>query len=93
MGKTPRRLVRFVVLLIIATGAVFAVRQFRHTQAAAALPMATAHKGDFLVLVRTRGQLIAQRSEQLTAPLDTTDLQIIFLAPAGGPVKKDQVVI
>lgn len=93
MGKTPRRLIRFAVLLIIAAGAVFGVRQFRHTQAAAALPMATAHKGDFLVLVRTRGQLIAQRSEQLTAPLDTTDLQIIFLAPAGGPVKKDQVVI
>lgn len=93
MGKTPSRLIRFLVLLIIAAGAVFAVRQFRHTQAAAALPMAAAHKGDFLVLVRTRGQLIAQRSEQLTAPLDATDLQIVFLAPAGGPVKKDEVVI
>ena len=65
MGKTPRRLIRFTVVLVIAAGAVFGVRQFRHTQAAAALPMATAHKGDFLVLVRTRGQLIAQRSEQL----------------------------
>jgi len=93
MGKTPRRLIRFTVVLVIAAGAVFGVRQFRHTQAAAALPMATAHKGDFLVLVRTRGQLIAQRSEQLTAPLDATDLQIVFLAPAGGPVKKDEVVI
>jgi multidrug efflux pump subunit AcrA (membrane-fusion protein) len=93
MGKTPRRLIRFLLLLLIAAGAVFAVRQFRRTQAVAALPMAAAHKGDFLVLVRTRGQLLARRSEQLMAPLDATDLQIIWLAPAGGAVKKGDVVI
>jgi RND family efflux transporter MFP subunit len=93
MAKTPRRLIRFFVLLAVATGAVFAVRQFRRTEAVAALPMAAAKKGDFLVLVRTRGQLIARRSEQLIAPIDATDLQIVWLAPAGGPVKKDQVVI
>ncbi|HVW08615.1 MAG TPA: efflux RND transporter periplasmic adaptor subunit [Bryobacteraceae bacterium] len=93
MAKTPRRLIRFFVLLVIATGGVFAVRQFRRTEAAAALPMASAKKGDFLVLVRTRGQLIARHSEQLIAPIDATDLQIVWLSPAGGPVKKDEVVI
>jgi HlyD family secretion protein len=92
-GKTPRRLIRLFVFLLIAAGAVFAVRQFRHTQAAASLPMAAAHQGDFLVLVRCRGQLVARRSEQLTAPLDAVDLQIVWLAPAGSTVKKDQVVI
>jgi HlyD family secretion protein len=86
-------LIRTVVFLLVLTGSGFAVRQFRHTQQAADLPLATAHKGEFLVLVRCRGELAARRSEQLTAPLDVTDLQIVWAAQAGGEVKKDQVVI
>ncbi len=93
MGKIPRRLIRLAVLLLIAGGIVYGVRQFRQTKAAASLPMATAHKGDFLVLVRCRGELAARRSEQLTAPLDAVDLQIVWLAPAGSVVKKDDVVV
>ncbi len=91
--KWLRRSIRIAILLIILTGIGFGLRQFRQTRAQAALPLATAKKGDFLVLVRSRGELIARRSEQLSAPLDATDLQIVWLAPAGGPVKKDQVVI
>jgi len=45
------------------------------------------------VLVRSRGELIASRSEQLTSPLDVPDLQIVWLAPAGSEVKKGQTVI
>jgi multidrug efflux pump subunit AcrA (membrane-fusion protein) len=81
------------LILLVLAGAVFALRQFRQTRAEAALPLASAHQGDFLVLVRCRGELVARRSEQLTAPLDATDLQIVWLAPAGGPVRKDEVVI
>jgi len=93
MRKRWRRAIRLAVVLVLLAGAGYAVRQFRQTRAAAVLPMASAHQGDFLVLVRCRGELVARRSEQLTAPLDATDLQIIWLAPAGGPVKKDEVVI
>ena len=93
MGKPLRRTIRIAVFLLVLAGAGFGVRQFRQTRAQAALPLATAKKGDFLVLVRCRGELVARRSEQLTAPLDATDLQIVWLAPAGGPVKKDEVVI
>jgi HlyD family secretion protein len=91
--KWLRRAIRLTVCLLILTGIGFGVRQLRQTRAEAALPLATAKKGEFLVLVRCRGELIARRSEQLAAPLDATDLQIVWLAPAGGPVKKDQVVI
>ena len=86
-------LIRTVVFLLLITGSGFAVRQFRHTRDAADLPLAAAHKGDFLVLVRSRGELSARRSEQLTAPLDVTDLQIVWAAAAGGEVKKGQAVI
>ena len=85
--------IRIVVFLLVLTGSGFAVRQFRHTQQAADLPVATAHRGEFLVLVRSRGQLTARRSEEITAPLDVEDLQIVWAAPAGGEIKKDQPVI
>lgn len=93
MRKRWRRAIRVAIILLILAGAGFALRQFRQTRAEAALPLAMAKKGDFLVLVRCRGELMARRSEQLTAPLDAVDLQLVWLAPAGGPVKKDQVVI
>lgn len=93
MTRPLRRVIRVAVALAILAGAGYGLRQFRQTRAEAALPLATAKKGDFLVLVRCRGELIARRSEQLAAPLDATDLQIVWLAPAGGPVKKDEVVI
>ncbi|HEX4137191.1 MAG TPA: efflux RND transporter periplasmic adaptor subunit [Bryobacteraceae bacterium] len=91
--KSWAPLIRTVIFFLILTGSGFAVRQFRHTQEASELPLATAHKGEFLVLVRSRGELSARVSEQLTAPLDVTDLQIVWAAPGGSEVKKDQVVI
>jgi HlyD family secretion protein len=93
MTPRIRLVVRSGVALLVLTGSVFAVREFRKTKQLADLPVATARKGEFLVLVRSRGQLMARRSEQLAAPLDVSDLQIVWQAPAGGEVKQGQPVI
>ncbi|HZL56362.1 MAG TPA: efflux RND transporter periplasmic adaptor subunit [Bryobacteraceae bacterium] len=85
--------IRLLIFLLILTGSVYGWRQFRRTRAAADLPVATAKKGEFLVLVRCRGELLAKVSEQLTAPLDVQDLQIVWAVPGGSEVKKDQPVI
>jgi len=85
--------IRTLAALLLVAGSGYAVHEFRKTKQAADLPVASAHKGEFLVLVRCRGELLARRSEQLAAPLDVPDLQIIWEAPAGGEVKKDQVVV
>jgi multidrug efflux pump subunit AcrA (membrane-fusion protein) len=81
-----------MVLLLLA-GSGFALHHYRRGQKAVDLPTAKARQGDFLVLVRCRGELGAQRSVQLTAPLDVADLQIVWLAPPGGPVKAGDTVI
>ena len=86
-------LIRLVVLAVLVGGSALAFRQYRRSHAIAELPTATAHKGTFSVLVRCRGELSARRSVQLTSPLDVTDLQIIWLAHAGGPVKAGGSVI
>jgi multidrug efflux pump subunit AcrA (membrane-fusion protein) len=93
MNRRLRLAIRAVVFLLIVAGSGYAWREFRKTKQIADLPVASAHKGEFLVLVRCRGQLMAHRSEQLAAPLDVADLQIVWQAPAGGEVKKDQPVI
>ena len=91
--KIRRLAIRTIVVLLVVTGSGFALREFKRTRAASDLPVATAKKGDFLVLVRCRGELMARRSEQITAPLDVADLQIVWAAPAGSAVKEGQPII
>ncbi|MGH9661333.1 MAG: efflux RND transporter periplasmic adaptor subunit, partial [Bryobacteraceae bacterium] len=87
-----RRVAFLFAVAVIAAGG-FGWWRMRQVQAAAELPLAPARQGEFQVLVRCRGELIAQRSVQITAPLNVPDLRIVWLAPAGGEVKEDEVVI
>ena len=67
--------------------------KMRSVQAAAELPSAKSKKGEFLVIVRCRGELGASRSVQITAPLRVSDLQIVWLAAAGSPIGEGKPVI
>lgn len=91
--RMPAIWVRALLLLLLMTGVAFAWLKFRRTGTIVSLPTATARQGDFLVMVRCRGELGAARSIQLAAPLDVSDLQIVWLAPTGSQVKAGEVVI
>jgi HlyD family secretion protein len=84
---------RAVVLLIVAAGSALAIWQLRRTDEAVNLPFARARKGDFLVLVRCRGELVADRFVQVNAPVDVPDLQIVWLAPSGSEVQAGETVV
>jgi len=89
-----RRLVKSVIWLLLLsalTGGAVAVYRLRQTQSAA-IPVAPARKGEFLVLIRTRGELKSVRSAQIYAPV-VPSLRIAWLAPAGQPIEKGEVVI
>jgi HlyD family secretion protein len=85
--------IRLAIFLLVLVGSGFAWRQMRRTRDVADLPTAAVRKGDFLVLVRCRGELTARRSEQVIAPLDVPDLQIVWMAPEGSAVKEGQTII
>jgi len=68
-------------------------RLYARAQAVAKLPSAPARRGEFLAIVRCRGELRARRSAQVTAPVNVPELRILWLAPAGEPVTEGQVVI
>src|SRR5580704_17022382 len=85
--------IRSAIFLLVLAGSGFTWREMRRTHDVADLPTAVVRKGDFLVLVRCRGELTARRSEQVIAPLDVPDLQIVWLAPEGSAVKEGQTII
>ena len=58
----------FLLFLSVVGGASYGVYRYRESQPAAILPSAPARQGDFLVLIRCRGELKAERSVQIVAP-------------------------
>jgi multidrug efflux pump subunit AcrA (membrane-fusion protein) len=87
-----RLLVRLLIALIVLAGIGAGVWRLRKVQAAATFPVAPARKGDFLVIVRCRGELRARNSHQIVAP-NVPQLRIVWQAPAGGPIKHGDPVI
>jgi hypothetical protein len=75
-----------------AAGAVAYVR-LQDTGPATTLPTAQAKQGEFLVLVRCRGEIKARRSRQVTAPANVPDLKIVWQVAPGTLVKKDDVIV
>jgi multidrug efflux pump subunit AcrA (membrane-fusion protein) len=91
-----RRLRRWIVaiLVLVVMGVLgFAAYRLRGGQGTGGLPVAPVRKGDFLVIVRCRGELKARRSVQIVAPVNVPELRIVWLASPGGAVKEGDVVI
>ena len=86
-------LARLALAGLLLGGSAFALRRYWNSHAAVELPSGSARQGTFSVLVHCRGELTARRSVQLTSPLDVADLQLVWLAPSGGQVKKGSAVI
>src|SRR5260370_10544138 len=56
------------------------------------LPAAGGRQGDFLVLIRCRGELKAERSVQISAPM-VPNLRIAWMTPPGATVKQDDTIV
>ncbi|HEU0140445.1 MAG TPA: HlyD family efflux transporter periplasmic adaptor subunit [Bryobacteraceae bacterium] len=98
-SPSPRRRRRMVIawlfaLLALAGSAVLAVAVFRPAaaQPSTTLPLATARRGDFLVTVTCRGELVAEDSVQIIAP-NVPNLTIVWMAPPNSAVKEGDPVV
>lgn len=93
MKRWVRRIGVTLVVLSALGAAGFAAWRMRKAQAAESLPTAPARKGDFLVIVRCRGELKARRSVQVGAPVNVPELRIVWLAASGTMVKEKEPII
>lgn len=88
LSKIGRR-IRFwaicVVILAAVGAASAAIYRYRQASAEVDLPVAPARKGEFLVIIRCRGDLKAGRSAQIYTPI-VPNLRIAWMAPPGEPV-------
>jgi HlyD family secretion protein len=86
-----RKIATWIVVLLACGGGVFAAYRYTGTTEVE-VPVARVRKGDFIISVRTRGEIKSTKSVLLTAP-QVPDPRIVKLAESGKPVKKGDVVI
>jgi len=90
------RRIRFwaiLLLVLVAVGGASAgVYRFRQMQSAVILPVAPARQGDFMVIIRCRGELKAGRSVQIYTPM-VPNLRIAWMTPPGEKVDKGDTIV
>ena len=96
LGQTPgarrRRMITYAVLAVVAAGGGYAAWRYANQSAAVEVPVAKVRRGDFIISVKTRGEIKSVKSVILTAP-QVPDPRIVKLAESGKPIKKGEVVI
>jgi len=81
-----------VFFLLMVAGASAGIYRYRQSLNVTSYPVAPARQGDFLVIIRCRGDLKAERSVGIYAPR-VPDLRMAWLAPAGEVVKKAAPIV
>ena len=83
-----------IVTLMLASGLlVFMLRPGAAKLTTQSLSIATAKKGEFLVIISCRGELVAGKSMQITAPVNVPNLQIVWMVDPGSAVKPGDPLI
>jgi multidrug efflux pump subunit AcrA (membrane-fusion protein) len=91
-AKRIRGWVVFLTVLLVIGAASAGVYRMRQAQASVAFPVVPARKGEFLVIIRARGELKAARSVQVYAPI-VPQLRIAWLAPSGSLIHRGDLMI
>jgi HlyD family secretion protein len=89
--RSFRALLVLVTVVSTAIAVWIGVSEFRRAEASV-LPMAPVRSGEFLAVIRTRGQIQALRSMPIHAPL-AEDLRIAWMAPASEPIRAGEPMI
>jgi multidrug resistance efflux pump len=86
-----RKIINWTLALLFCGGAVYAGYRYTSTTTVD-VPVARVRRGDFIISVRTRGELASSHSIVLAAP-QVQNLRIVKLAQSGKIVHKGDVVI
>jgi HlyD family secretion protein len=90
-ASTKKKIIMWVILLAVIGGGGWYAYQYTG-ETTVEVPVARVRKGEFIISVRTRGEIRSTKSRVLSAP-QVPDLQITTLVTAGKRVKKGDVVV
>jgi len=90
-GSRKKRIAKWTFLLLASAGGVLAAFHYGSAPTKVDVPVAKARNGDFIISVRTRGEVRSVRAEILTAP-QVPSPRIVRLAESGKPIKAGEIV-
>lgn len=85
-----RKLINWTIAVLLGGGALFAGYRYTNTTTIE-IPVARVRRGDFIIGVRTRGELASSKSVVLAAP-QVPNLRLVKLVPSGKVVHKGDII-
>src|SRR5262249_36453320 len=79
-------------LAVLGGAGAYGYRRYSESTEKVEVPVARVRRADFVISVKTRGEVRSVRSEVLSAP-QVPDVRIVKLAESGRPVRKGEVVV
>ncbi|MCC6393417.1 MAG: hypothetical protein IT167_22650, partial [Bryobacterales bacterium] len=93
VGSRRKRAVIWAVAVVVLGGAGYAAYQKYYVSTAKVeVPVQKVRRGEFVISVKTRGEIKSVNSVILSAP-QVPDVRIVKLAESGRPVRKGEVVV
>ncbi|MDX1984597.1 MAG: efflux RND transporter periplasmic adaptor subunit [Bryobacteraceae bacterium] len=93
VGKRRNRIIGWGVFLAIAAGGgYYAYNRYQASATKVEVPVAKVRKAEFVIAVKTRGEIKAVNSAMLTAP-QVPEVRIVKLAESGKPIRRGEVVV
>jgi HlyD family secretion protein len=91
VASRKKKIITWAIIGAVGVGGAFAAYRYTGTTEVE-VAVARVRRGDFVISVRTRGEIKSTRSVILTAP-QVPDPRIVKLAESGKPIKKGDVVV
>ncbi|HYZ85677.1 MAG TPA: efflux RND transporter periplasmic adaptor subunit [Bryobacteraceae bacterium] len=91
-GAQRRKIITYVVLVAVLGGGGYAYHRYNQQDTVVEVPVAKVRKADFIIGVKTRGEIRSVHSQILTAP-QVPDPRIVRIAESGRPVKKGDLIV
>lgn len=91
-GSRRKRVLIQSALLLAAGGGAYAAYRYNAESIVVEVPVAKVRRGEFIISVKTRGEIRSVHSEILKAP-QVPDPRIVRLAESGRPIKKGEMVV
>lgn len=96
LGQTPssrrKRILGWALTAILVGGGGYAAYQYGNAATTVEVPVAKVRRGEFVISVRTRGEIRSVNSVILTAP-QVPNPQIVKIAESGKPIKAGETVV